>query len=144
MPPFLKDVEKFPTSPGILTYYGNFKQEGTVNLIIEFANKGSLEEYFEHEGPPTNPQDIANFWHAFYQIVDGYHTILKHLDSLKVEDGLLPPLETKSIFVVDKLDNKPSGTTYKHQFKLGWISKPGINELNRKKFPPPLLLIVLT
>ncbi|KAL1635093.1 hypothetical protein SLS56_001845 [Neofusicoccum ribis] len=49
-------------SAGLLNYYGCFEHDGSYNLLLEFADEGTLEGYFEKHEPPQTAQDIYDFW----------------------------------------------------------------------------------
>ena len=53
----------------IIGYHGCFIHNGTYNVILEFADKGTLEEYFAREAPPTSGEDIIAFWRGIFGII---------------------------------------------------------------------------
>jgi hypothetical protein len=46
----------------IIKFHGNYTQGNTYNILLEYADKGDLEEYFQRELPPTLPEEIGQFW----------------------------------------------------------------------------------
>lgn len=62
-------------SPHIITYYGSFRQNGTFNLILEHADRGSLSNFLESKPPPSTDEDILRFWKSLFQILHGLDRI---------------------------------------------------------------------
>jgi serine/threonine protein kinase len=70
--------------PNIIQFYGSFTQNGTYNVILAYADKATLEEYFRTVLPPTSGPDIEHFWASLCGIfkalihihdVDGQNTM---------------------------------------------------------------------
>ena len=59
----------------IIGYHGCFIHNGTYNVILEFADKGTLEEYFAREAPPTSGEDIIAFWRGIFGIIGALDSI---------------------------------------------------------------------
>ena len=59
----------------IVRFYGNFIQHGTYNILLEYANYGTLERYFQFTTPPSRGEDITRFWAALYNILGALTTI---------------------------------------------------------------------
>ncbi|KAG8534333.1 uncharacterized protein KY384_001177 [Bacidia gigantensis] len=57
--------------PNIITYYGSFIQNNTYNIILEYANKGTLEEVMEHNNAPRSGGDVIRFWEQIFQLFKG-------------------------------------------------------------------------
>ena len=55
--------------PNIIGYHGCFIHNGTYNVILEFADRGTLEQYFVKTHPPTSGEDIIAFWQGILGIV---------------------------------------------------------------------------
>lgn len=87
---FYNEVEAFrrlrrgTSDPNIIHFYGSFIQNGTYNVILDFADRGTLEEYFQTVFPPTSGKDIEHFWASLCGIfkalihiheVDGQNTL---------------------------------------------------------------------
>ncbi len=56
------------TVPNLIGFYGAFKQNGSYHVILEYANIGTLEDYFEQVQPPKREADILNLWRSIFQI----------------------------------------------------------------------------
>jgi len=48
--------------PNIVCYYGSFRHSDTFNIILEYADRGDLEQYLQNTNPPSNAADIVNLW----------------------------------------------------------------------------------
>lgn len=59
----------------IRRFYGSFIHGDHFNLLLQFPDKGSLEEYFRKETPPSRGQDIISFWEGLFQLIKGLKTI---------------------------------------------------------------------
>lgn len=55
--------------PNIIGFHGCFIHNGTYNVILEFADQGTLEEYFARTAPPTSGEDIIAFWRGIFGII---------------------------------------------------------------------------
>ncbi|KAH7313156.1 hypothetical protein BKA65DRAFT_517427 [Rhexocercosporidium sp. MPI-PUGE-AT-0058] len=64
--------------PHIISYFGSFTRSGTFNVILEYADKGTLKEYFEKQLPPSSGEEIIKFWEGLFQLIDALwriHTV---------------------------------------------------------------------
>jgi serine/threonine protein kinase len=59
----------------IIKFYGNYTQGNTYNILLEYADKGDLEDYFQRELPLTLLEEIGKFWKGKFSIVDALKTI---------------------------------------------------------------------
>jgi serine/threonine protein kinase len=81
-----KKLSAGPMPPPITTYYGNFQQvkydtlnpKTTNYVIIEYADRGTLKDYFT-KLPPSEPRDIINFWKSLCNIAKALQSI--HTDA---------------------------------------------------------------
>lgn len=46
-----------------------------MNIILEYADKGSLEDYFRNESAPSRGVDIIKFWESMFQLIKGLKAI---------------------------------------------------------------------
>jgi serine/threonine protein kinase len=53
----------------MINFYGGFKHDGRFNILLEFADKGTLEEYFS-TNPPKSGTDIIKFWEHILQVTE--------------------------------------------------------------------------
>ena len=61
--------------PNLIGYHGSFSQNKTYNVILEYANEGTLEDFFEKQDPPTRPEEIVRFWDSLCKILCALHLI---------------------------------------------------------------------
>ena len=52
----------------VVAFYGSFKTKGTYNVLLEFADRGTLEDYFHSARPPSTADDILMFYERFFQV----------------------------------------------------------------------------
>lgn len=52
----------------VIQFYGSFKHCGAYSLILEYADKGTLEQYFQTTERPSNGPDIRKFWKSILQL----------------------------------------------------------------------------
>ena len=61
---------KIGPHPHIITYYGSFARGGTFNVILEYADQGTLKEFFEKQLRPSSGDGIIRFWEGLFQLID--------------------------------------------------------------------------
>jgi hypothetical protein len=67
----------------LVGFYGTFEQHAAYNVLLEFADQGSLLDYFQ-TAPPVRSDDIQIFWRNFLDLI-------KTLDSIhKLQPGHAP------------------------------------------------------
>ena len=59
----------------IIGFYGSFVWAGTYNILLEYADKGTLEDYFESTERPSTGRDITNFWDGLLNILGALKAI---------------------------------------------------------------------
>ena len=59
----------------IIGFYGSFIREGTYNIILEYADYGTLDDYMQQTQPPSSASDRMTFWERFFDIGHGLVTI---------------------------------------------------------------------
>ncbi|KAL8693616.1 MAG: hypothetical protein Q9218_001574 [Villophora microphyllina] len=57
--------------PSIIGYYGSFIRDGTYNIILEYADRGNLNDYMASTHEPTSGSEIMMFWTRFLDIMHG-------------------------------------------------------------------------
>ena len=85
----------------IVEYYGSFVQDGTYNIVLEYADQGTLEHYMRNTHEPTSIGEIMTFWKRFLAIYGG----LSHIHGTRSPNpnpdepgsllGYLNPTESK-------------------------------------------------
>jgi hypothetical protein len=90
-----KEVEAFrllrprlgSEDPNIIHFYGSYTQNGTYNVILDFADQGNLEQYFQDVLPPTSGRDIVNFWDSLCGVLKA----LVHIHAVDVQNDPTRP-----------------------------------------------------
>lgn len=59
----------------IVKFYGSYIHGNDFNILLEYADKGCLEDYFKNETPPSRGVDIIKFWESLFQLVKGLKSI---------------------------------------------------------------------
>ena len=59
----------------IISFYGSYIHGSKYNIILEYADKGTLEEYFRETSPPSKGEDIINFWNSLFKIIQALKII---------------------------------------------------------------------
>ena len=57
----------------IIGFYGSFVRDGTYNILLEYANKGTLEQYFQTTAPPQSGKDILKFWRELFAVIQALY-----------------------------------------------------------------------
>jgi hypothetical protein len=63
----------------LIGFYGNYVQGNNYNLILEYADQGNLEQYFENTDPPCEEDDIMKFWRGMFGILKALDSIHKSM-----------------------------------------------------------------
>jgi len=53
----------------VIRYYGSFVQQGKFTLILEYASKGTLLDYFETMPRPRTCLERTRFWQRFFSLL---------------------------------------------------------------------------
>jgi serine/threonine protein kinase len=72
--PYGQEVNGFRSvkqSDSIIKYYGSYIHGDEYNILLEYADKGTLEDYFQKESPPSRGVDIIKFWESLFQLIKG-------------------------------------------------------------------------
>lgn len=84
---FQKEVKAFTRlrnakeEPSLIGFYGSFVHNSTYNIILEYADGGTLEDYFRTVSAPSNGWDILHFWKGILQIIEALCRIHEVVDS---------------------------------------------------------------
>jgi len=57
--------------PNVIRFYTSFTQGETRSIILEYADKGSLEQYLQNTRPPVGLKDITRFWRGIFGLLRG-------------------------------------------------------------------------
>ncbi|KAJ9667922.1 hypothetical protein H2201_002108 [Coniosporium apollinis] len=102
----------------IIGFYGSFTQNGTFNVLLEYADMGNLEQYFRNFLPPSKGEDIKSFWSKLFDItraIQCIHTV-EQRDSVspKIFQGWHQDIKPANILVMSNGQSSP----YMYDFKL--------------------------
>lgn len=56
--------------PNVVGFYGAFMQNGSFNIILQYASIGTLEDYFTKARPPRLGNDIVKLWGNLFKLND--------------------------------------------------------------------------
>ncbi|KAK4664862.1 uncharacterized protein QC763_508300 [Podospora pseudopauciseta] len=107
-----------------LRYYGSFRQGGWGYVLLEYADKGSLTEFYARNNMPYYPWQVYNVWKAMLNLLRGLE-LLHHFNNHKAcpaVRGIHQDLKPSNIFVFeDREDLTEDKPPYKHKyiFKIG-------------------------
>ena len=71
--------------PEIIGFYGSFEKAGSFNIILEYADLGTLDDYMEKLDPPSSTHDIVTFYDSFSAVIAGIvriHNTKEHVNGL--------------------------------------------------------------
>jgi len=68
-------------SPNMIRCFGSFTQGDRLNILFEYADKDTLENYFKTISAPTKGEDIIKFWEGLFLIIEAL---------MKVHEGTVP------------------------------------------------------
>lgn len=54
--------------PNIVKYYGSYEQSNKFNVLLEFAESGTLQDFFSVKPPPVKNEEIAEFWESLFKV----------------------------------------------------------------------------
>lgn len=114
---FQYPVNEHNESKCFLEYYGSFTQEGKGYIILEYANEGSLLEFFKSNKVPRTRGEFHGLFERLSGLLDGLRIL--HAESYRIPNrqlrGVHQDLKPANIFVF----RNDSGRTYKYTFKIG-------------------------
>lgn len=71
----VQGYRKVGYAASVIGFYGSYIHGDSYNILLEFADKGNLEEYFRNESPPSNREDIVKFWEGLFQLIKALRAI---------------------------------------------------------------------
>ncbi|KAK4894202.1 hypothetical protein LTR27_007570 [Elasticomyces elasticus] len=91
----------------LLLYHGAYVYEHAYHVILEYADVGTLEDYFQKMTPPTDGADILAFWQATFGLAEA-------LDRVHRASGWHQDVNPKNILI----RSTPSVSQYAYSHKL--------------------------
>ncbi|KAJ4305090.1 hypothetical protein N0V90_000620 [Kalmusia sp. IMI 367209] len=61
--------------PNLITFYGSWEHGNIYNVLLEYADQGTLLDFFHTVPPPTRAEDITQFWKRLFDIVQALVSI---------------------------------------------------------------------
>ncbi|KAK4178481.1 kinase-like domain-containing protein [Triangularia setosa] len=110
--------EQAHASKYFLEYYGSFKQNGWGYVLLEYADQGSLHEFYSQNHTPHDLSEVYDLWEAMLKLLDGL-TLLHHLNgevTISILRGIHQDLKPTNVFVF-KVHRGSLG--YQYRFKIG-------------------------
>ncbi|KAG8532871.1 uncharacterized protein KY384_002749 [Bacidia gigantensis] len=83
----------------IIGYHGSFRRKNTYNLILEYANKGNLEDFMRQNPPPSTGQEIILLWERLFELYLGLVVIHHPEPGLDQVHGYHQDINPKNILV---------------------------------------------
>jgi serine/threonine protein kinase len=71
----IKNFSSSKHSESIIKFHGSYTHGNDFNILLEYADKGTLEEYFQRQTPPNRSGDIIKFWDGLFQLIKAVKTI---------------------------------------------------------------------
>jgi serine/threonine protein kinase len=104
-----------------LNYYGSFKRAGRAFIMLEYADGGSLLDFFNRNQLPLDRQELYGLWWSLSSLLFGLehiHGLNQHHrnSSLGTIRCVHQDVKPSNIFVFREGDDSAS---YKYRFKLG-------------------------
>lgn len=59
----------------IINFYGSFIHGDEYNILLEYPDKGTLEDFFSLETPPSRGPEIIKFWECLFSLINGLKAI---------------------------------------------------------------------
>ncbi|KAF2204802.1 kinase-like protein [Delitschia confertaspora ATCC 74209] len=109
-------MEPKKVEQNIVTFYGSWRQDTTYNVLLEYADQGTLLDYFERNEPPEEAEDIIKFWSAILDLVKGLqriHELELFTDGPRVLQGIHQDVKPSNILVCSGNQNSPYDVVFK-------------------------------
>lgn len=62
-------------NPSIIRFHGSFTRGDSYNVLLEYADKGTLGDYFKNESPPSGGEEIIRFWEIMFELIDALRRV---------------------------------------------------------------------
>lgn len=75
---YTKEVNGFRSvkhADSIIKFYGSYIHGSDRNVLLEYADRGSLEYFFRKETPPSHGGEIIKFWEGLFSLINGLKAI---------------------------------------------------------------------
>lgn len=72
---FMKLSTRKEGDESLIKLLGSYKQGGTYNILLEYADRGTLEDFLRDTVPPTLGEDIIFFWKRLFNVIKALQRI---------------------------------------------------------------------
>ncbi|KAL9043640.1 MAG: hypothetical protein Q9214_003179 [Letrouitia sp. 1 TL-2023] len=116
----------------IVGFYNAFQHGDHFNIVLEYANRGTLQHIIDYMSPPTKASDIHTFWSGLLDVANGLMTIHGATtndtgEEIQIMLGWHQDLTPSNIFVFHT-EGEPK---YKFCFKIGDLGTSHFRKYNR-------------
>ena len=70
-------------SKSIVKFYGSFTQQQSHNVILEYADQGTLADYYQRFHNPMLEADTTDFWEHLFNLARG----LTQIHDVELHEG---------------------------------------------------------
>ena len=77
----------------VIRCYGGYIQNDRYHIIEEYADRGTLESFFQTTEPPWTAEDSTKFWTAMFELIKAVDAI----HNVRQNDSKGPPLLNGSV-----------------------------------------------
>ena len=67
---YLKFSDSPVTSDNLIAFHCSYELDGTYNFILEYADLGTLEDYYSNVSEPRTGEEIYTFWLNFLKLTE--------------------------------------------------------------------------
>lgn len=82
-----KKLAKNRTDQSLIQFLGSYRQGDIYNILLEYADCGTLEDYFRKVSPPSLGEDIIRFWKGLFNVIKA----LSRIHEIERPDGFRGP-----------------------------------------------------
>ena len=68
---FTRLIKDGQSPPHIIEYLGSYDQDDVRYILLEYADIGTLDDYFRKTPPPTSERDITDFFAGLFALIKG-------------------------------------------------------------------------
>ncbi|KAL8748261.1 MAG: hypothetical protein Q9184_007455 [Pyrenodesmia sp. 2 TL-2023] len=129
----LNRVHGLTPSSHIVRFFGRFILGGVYNILLEYADMGTLEDYLAKTPPPCTAKDIIDFWHSILSVTRGLmrihnstHSISLDTDGPRIFQGWHHDIKPSNLLV----KSQKGGSAYKFKCKLADL---GLSHFKRSR-----------
>lgn len=105
----------------IVGFHGSFVWNGTYNVLLEYADRGTLAQFFDAVQPPSSGEDLLKLWREIFRLLGALaaiHSVQPSDSSASSDSSILQgwhqDIKPSNILV----KSKKGGSSYDCEFKL--------------------------